>query len=106
MERNKESQNAALLDLQNEMKSLKSLFISRASSNALEQQAPITPSYTTSLPTTPVVPTEGLSSRLSATINGSGARAGIPSWQMAAPQTSSANNTTAPAAETEVNTSK
>lgn len=92
------------------MKSLKSLFISRASSNALEQasSSPTTPAYTTSLPTTPVAPspTDGLSSRLSATINGGGARAGIPAWQMAASQASSANNTTTPAAETEATTSK
>ncbi|KAG2233645.1 peroxisomal membrane anchor protein conserved region-domain-containing protein [Thamnidium elegans] len=116
LERNKESQNAALLDLQNEMKSLKSLFISRASSNALEQasSAPATPAYNTtvsSVPTTPVAapsPTDGLSSRLSATINSSGARAGIPAWQMAASQASSANNTTTttPAAETEATNSK
>lgn len=121
LERNKESQNAALLDLQNEMKSLKSLFISRASSNALEQASsapatPAAPAYNTtvsSVPTTPVAapsPTDGLSSRLSATINSSGARAGIPAWQMAASQASSANNTTTttttPAAETEATNSK
>lgn len=98
------------------MKSLKSLFISRASSNALEQasSAPTTPAYNTtvsSVPTTPVTapsPTDGLSSRLSATINNSGARAGIPAWQMAAAQASSANNTTTttPAAETEATNSK
>ncbi|KAG2195254.1 hypothetical protein INT47_007983, partial [Mucor saturninus] len=108
LERNKESQNAALVDLQNEMKSLKSLFISRASSNTVEQ-APATPSYTTSLPSTPVTSTDGLSSRLSATLNSSGARAGIPAWQMAASQASSANNNTttsaANATETEANPS-
>lgn len=96
------------------MKSLKSLFISRASSTALEQasSAPTTPAYNTtvsSVPNTPVAipsPTDGLSSRLSATLNGSGARAGIPAWQMAASQSSPANNTTTPAAETEATGSK
>ncbi|GAN05370.1 peroxisomal membrane anchor family protein [Mucor ambiguus] len=104
LERNKEAQNAVLVDLQNEMKSLKSLLVSRrATSNAADQVAsvPTTPAATaaTATPTTPTTPsavaspTDGLSSRLSATINGSGARAGIPAWQMAAAQ-ASANNTT------------
>lgn len=105
MERNKEAQNAVLVDLQNEMKSLKSLLVSRrATSNVVDQvtSAPTTPAATTPAATTPAVPTtpsavasptDGLSSRLSATINGSGARAGIPAWQMAAAQ-ASANNTT------------
>ncbi|CAO0794610.1 unnamed protein product [Mucor circinelloides] len=99
LERNKEAQNAVLVDLQNEMKSLKSLLVSRrATSNVVDQvaSAPTTPAATTAAPTTPSAvasPTDGLSSRLSATINGSGARAGIPAWQMAAAQ-SSANNTT------------
>lgn len=104
MERNKEAQNAVLVDLQNEMKSLKSLLVSRrATSNIVDQvsSAPITPPATASTPTpavntaTPATvasPTDGLSSRLSATINGSNARAGIPAWQMAAAQ-ASANNT-------------
>ncbi|EPB89038.1 hypothetical protein HMPREF1544_04161 [Mucor circinelloides 1006PhL] len=99
LERNKEAQNAVLVDLQNEMKSLKSLLVSRrATSNVVDQvaSAPTTSAATTAAPTTPSAvasPTDGLSSRLSATINGSGARAGIPAWQMAAAQ-SSANNTT------------
>ncbi|KAK4521810.1 uncharacterized protein ATC70_004347 [Mucor velutinosus] len=101
LERNKEAQNAVLVDLQNEMKSLKSLLVSRrATSNVVDQvtSAPATPAATTApaAPTTPSAvasPTDGLSSRLSATINGSGARAGIPAWQMAAAQ-ASANNTT------------
>lgn len=81
------------------MKSLKSLLVSRrATSNVADQvaSAPTTPAATAAAPTTPSAvasPTDGLSSRLSATINGSGARAGIPAWQMAAAQ-SSANNTT------------
>lgn len=95
MERNKEAQNAVLVDLQNEMKSLKSLLVSRrATSNVVDQvaSAPTTPAAPTT-PSAVASPTDGLSSRLSATINGSGARAGIPAWQMAAAQ-SSANNTT------------
>lgn len=101
MERNKEAQNAVLVDLQNEMKSLKSLLVSRrATSNVVDQvtSAPATPAAVAApaAPTTPSAvasPTDGLSSRLSATINGGGARAGIPAWQMAAAQ-ASANNTT------------
>ncbi|CAO3642415.1 unnamed protein product [Mucor fragilis] len=101
LERNKEAQNAVLVDLQNEMKSLKSLLVSRrATSNVVDQvtSAPATPAAVAApaAPTTPSAvasPTDGLSSRLSATINGGGARAGIPAWQMAAAQ-ASANNTT------------
>ncbi|KAI8645673.1 peroxisomal membrane anchor protein conserved region-domain-containing protein [Parasitella parasitica] len=106
LERNKEAQNAVLLDLQNEMKSLKSLLVSRrTTSNVLDQVSskPATPTAAAATPvpaaTTPATPapvaspTDGLSSRLSATINNSGARAGIPAWQMASSQ-SSANNTT------------
>jgi peroxin-14 len=95
LERNKESQNAVLVDLQNEMKSLKSLLVSRrATSNVLEQasSAPASPAVTT--PATVASPTEGLSSRLAATINSSGARAGIPAWQMAAAQQANNTNTT------------
>ncbi|KAI7907041.1 peroxisomal membrane anchor protein conserved region-domain-containing protein [Cokeromyces recurvatus] len=86
LERNKESQNAVLVDLQNEMKSLKSLLVSRrtATSTVLDQisSAPTSPA----LSNTPVgisSPIDGLSSRLAATINSSGTRAGIPAWQMA-----------------------
>ncbi|CEP10440.1 hypothetical protein [Parasitella parasitica] len=105
LERNKEAQNAVLLDLQNEMKSLKSLLVSRrATSSVLDQVSSSTPSTptattaTTPLPATATSasvasPTDGLSSRLSATINNSGARAGIPAWQMAASQSSANNNT-------------
>jgi peroxin-14 len=98
-----------LVDLQNEMKSLKSLLVSRrATSNVLEQasSAPATPSVTAPATPSPAAasPTDGLSSRLSATINGSGARAGIPAWQMAAAQQASNTNTTSAesAATTEV----
>lgn len=109
LERNKEAQNAVLVDLQNEMKSLKSLLVSRrATSNVVDQatSAPTTPAATTAVaPTTPSAvasPTDGLSSRLSATINGSGARAGIPAWQMAAAQ-ASANNTTSSSSSSNAN---
>lgn len=77
MERNKEAQNAVLIDLQNEMKSLKSLLVNRR---------PTVPEQGSSAPSTP---TDGLSSRLAATLNASGSRAGIPAWQMAATQSSS-----------------
>ncbi|KAI9486345.1 MAG: peroxisomal membrane anchor protein conserved region-domain-containing protein, partial [Benjaminiella poitrasii] len=101
LERNKEAQNSVLVDLQNEMKSLKSLLVSRrtAASTVLDQ--------TSSAPTTPILnntntgissPTDGLSSRLAATINSSGARAGIPAWQMA--NSSGNNNNTASSANT------
>ncbi|KAL9556471.1 hypothetical protein MBANPS3_001864 [Mucor bainieri] len=110
LERNKEAQNAVLVDLQNEMKSLKSLLVSRrATSNVVDQvaSAPTTPAATTA-PAAPTPaaavasPTDGLSSRLSATINGSGARAGIPAWQMAAAQ-ASANNTTSSSSSSNAN---
>lgn len=91
MERNKDSQNAVLLDLQNEMKSLKSLLISRrTTSSVVDQISSSTPSIATTIPSTNVSsPTDGLSSRLAATINSSGGRAGIPAWQM---KSSSSNN--------------
>ncbi|KAI8979854.1 peroxisomal membrane anchor protein conserved region-domain-containing protein [Mycotypha africana] len=97
LDRNKEAQNAALLDLQNEMKSLKSLLVNRrAPSTVLDQvsSAPSTPTTIGSTATTAMTspsPTDGLSSRLSATLNASGVRAGIPAWQM----TSSSSNTNA-----------
>ncbi|KAG1046080.1 hypothetical protein G6F43_011170 [Rhizopus delemar] len=77
LERNKEAQNAVLIDLQNEMKSLKSLLVNRR---------PTVPEQGSSASSTP---TDGLSSRLAATLNASGSRAGIPAWQMAATQSSS-----------------
>ncbi|KAI8972489.1 peroxisomal membrane anchor protein conserved region-domain-containing protein [Pilobolus umbonatus] len=69
LERNKEAQTAVIVELQNEMKSLKSLFASRRTVDPV------------------VTPTTDLSSRLSATLNGSNARAGIPAWQMASTNT-------------------
>lgn len=69
LDRNKEAQNRVLEELQNELKSLKSLMLSR------RPQSPAVDS-----------PTEnGLSSRLTAALNGSGsAKPGIPAWQQAA----------------------
>ncbi|ORE12073.1 hypothetical protein BCV72DRAFT_246534 [Rhizopus microsporus var. microsporus] len=83
LERNKEAQNAVLVDLQSEMKSLKSLLLNRRTTpNSLEPAS--------SAPTSPA--TDGLSSRLSATLNAGGSRVGIPAWQMAATQASSSSN--------------
>ncbi|KAI8368992.1 peroxisomal membrane anchor protein conserved region-domain-containing protein [Blakeslea trispora] len=77
LDRNKESQNAVLADLQNEVKSLKSLLVSRRPiSNPTESVS--------SAPTTPTASTnDALTSRLASTLNSSGTRAGIPAWQMA-----------------------
>lgn len=115
MERNKESQNAALTELQNEMKSLKSLLVSRRPAVEQVSSAPSTPTGTTTTTTTtntpaPVTssPTDGLSSRLAATINGTGNRAGIPAWQMASQSSSSpsnSNTTTSNTNETNVEAS-
>ncbi|KAI7872116.1 peroxisomal membrane anchor protein conserved region-domain-containing protein, partial [Spinellus fusiger] len=74
LDRNKESQSVILNDLQNEVKSLKSLLLSRRPTGSPSVLDPTSP-----LETTPT----GLSSRLSAAFN-STPRAGIPSWQMAA----------------------
>lgn len=108
LDRNKDAQSAVLNDLQNEIKSLKSLLLSRRStgSSLIDQisnnnnnnisAATATPSTNgntatvTSSPTsTSTVPnTEGLSPRLSAAFNTS-TRPGIPAWQL-----SSANKAT------------
>ncbi|KAI9282276.1 peroxisomal membrane anchor protein conserved region-domain-containing protein [Sporodiniella umbellata] len=77
LERNKEAQNSVLTDLQNEMKSLKSLLINRRP-----------PTSDSNTPTTPASPIEGLPPRIAATLGSSGSRAGIPAWQMAASQSS------------------
>ncbi|KAI8059064.1 peroxisomal membrane anchor protein conserved region-domain-containing protein [Gilbertella persicaria] len=100
LERNKEAQNAVLVDLQNEMKSLKSLLVSR--------RAVTTSDSVSSAPTTPASQastnlTDGLSSRLSATLNNSGARAGIPAWQMASNNTSNETNNNAEASGSSAN---
>ncbi|CAO3687639.1 unnamed protein product [Rhizopus microsporus] len=98
LERNKEAQNAVLVDLQNEMKSLKSLLLNRRTTpNSLEPAS--------SAPTSPA--TDGLSSRLSATLNAGGSRVGIPAWQMAATQasSSSSSNNTPSSSNAEASTS-
>ncbi|KAL0080477.1 peroxisomal membrane anchor protein conserved region-domain-containing protein [Phycomyces blakesleeanus] len=87
LDRNKESQGLILNDLQTEIKSLKSLLLSRRPTNGasslLEQgsSTPVSPVHTSTsaIDTTPV----GLSPRLSAAFSSS-PRAGIPSWQIAA----------------------
>lgn len=86
LDRNKEAQNRVLEELQNELKSLKSLMLSR------RPQSPAVDS-----------PTEnGLSSRLTAALNGSGsAKPGIPAWQQAAaskPAAASSSSEAEPAA--------
>ncbi|CAO3598761.1 unnamed protein product [Absidia cylindrospora] len=94
LDRNKDAQSAVLNDLQNEIKSLKSLLLSRRAtrSSSLEQESSSNMSNTTTAspstsspatPTTTNTSTEGLSPRLSAALNTS-ARPGIPAWQMVA----------------------
>ncbi|KAI8365365.1 peroxisomal membrane anchor protein conserved region-domain-containing protein [Radiomyces spectabilis] len=84
LDRNKEAQAAILNDLQNEIKSLKSLMLSRRpttpGSSLLEQGSSSNPIQS---PSTPGASTDGLSPRLAATLN-AGNRPGIPAWQMAA----------------------
>ncbi|ORZ23973.1 peroxisomal membrane anchor protein conserved region-domain-containing protein [Absidia repens] len=104
LDRNKDAQSAVLNDLQNEIKSLKSLLLSRRApgSSLLEQgssntaPAPASPSTsttpTTAAAATPTTATEGLSPRLSAAFNSSSARPGIPAWQMAAANKSSSSS--------------
>ncbi|CAO3593960.1 unnamed protein product [Absidia cylindrospora] len=105
LDRNKDAQSAVLNDLQNEIKSLKSLLLSRRApgSSLLEQgssntaPAPASPSTSTTpttAATTAPATTEGLSPRLSAAFNSSSARPGIPAWQMAAANKSSSSSTT------------
>jgi peroxin-14 len=78
LDRNKDAQATILNDLQTEVKSLKSLLLSRRPATALLDGAGSgSPSVTS-----PPAETNGISPRLSATFNSS-ARPGIPSWQMA-----------------------
>jgi peroxin-14 len=79
LDRNKDAQATILNDLQTEVKSLKSLLLSRRPATALlDGAASSSPSVTSP----PAVETNGISPRLSATFNSS-ARPAIPSWQMA-----------------------
>ncbi|KAI9499010.1 peroxisomal membrane anchor protein conserved region-domain-containing protein, partial [Zychaea mexicana] len=89
MDRNKEAQNAVLEDLQNELKSLKSLIVSRRP--AMPEQA----SGANNTSNSPVV--NGLSPSLSAALNGNNTSksAGIPAWQMAATKSGDAPATSA-----------
>lgn len=75
LDRNKEAQNRVLEELQNELKSLKSLILSR------RPQSPAVDGSSS--------PSEnGLTSRLTAALNGTGnAKPGIPAWQQAAAAT-------------------
>ncbi|KAI9017884.1 peroxisomal membrane anchor protein conserved region-domain-containing protein [Phycomyces nitens] len=93
LDRNKESQGVILNDLQTEVKSLKSLLLSRRPTNGvssvLEQgsSTPVSPAHLSSSFTeaSPV----GLSPRLSAALN-SNAHSGIPAWQISAAKATSA----------------
>ncbi|SAM09008.1 hypothetical protein [Absidia glauca] len=121
LDRNKDAQGAVLNDLQNEIKSLKSLLLSRrspgaslleqGSSNATTTSTPSSPS-TASAPAVsttaaPAATTEGLSPRLSAAFNSSSARPGIPAWQMAAANKStSSDNKTAEASSSSSSSSE
>ncbi|KAI8070051.1 peroxisomal membrane anchor protein conserved region-domain-containing protein [Gongronella butleri] len=86
LDRNKEAESAVLSDLQNEIKSLKSLLVSRRSPGAsLIDQASSASSSPVSAPTTAAAATpntDGLSPRLAAALGGAN-RPGIPAWQMA-----------------------
>ncbi|ORX46340.1 hypothetical protein DM01DRAFT_1339658 [Hesseltinella vesiculosa] len=86
IDRNKEAESAMLNDLQNEIKSLKSLLVNRRSPGAalIDQAASGVASASPSAATSPI--TDGMSPRLSAAI-GSPSRAGIPAWQMASSST-------------------
>ncbi|KAG2227690.1 hypothetical protein INT45_004732, partial [Circinella minor] len=96
MDRNKDSQAGVMTDLQNEVKSLKSLLLSRRPLNPNEvSTSPIgaTPSPSNIESPTASSPS-GISLRLSNALNSSSsgsARAGIPAWQMAS---SGSNNIT------------
>ncbi|KAI8099150.1 peroxisomal membrane anchor protein conserved region-domain-containing protein [Halteromyces radiatus] len=106
LDRNKEAQGAVLNDLQNEIKSLKSLLLSRRSPGAslLEQGSSNTTSSSPAVSAS-TTNTDGLSPRLSAAFNSSSSRPGIPAWQMASankssPSTESKTNESTTTAET------
>ncbi|KAF7721523.1 peroxisomal membrane protein pex14 [Apophysomyces ossiformis] len=85
LDRNRDAQAAILNDLQNEIKSLKSLMFSRRPGNpgsSLLDQGVNATTPSTSNSETPA----GLSPRLSAAFN-TNARPGIPAWQIAAKST-------------------
>ncbi|ORY93503.1 peroxisomal membrane anchor protein conserved region-domain-containing protein [Syncephalastrum racemosum] len=106
LDRNKEAQSAVLNDLQNEIKSLKSLLLARRpttpGSSLLDQPQqqqstdaaiPGAGAAAASSPATPA----GMSPRLASALN-SNNRAGIPAWQMAAANKSSPANGTSSSA--------
>ncbi|KAI9284881.1 peroxisomal membrane anchor protein conserved region-domain-containing protein [Umbelopsis sp. AD052] len=96
LDRNKDAQATILNDLQTEVKSLKSLLLSRRPATALlDGAASSSPAVTSP----PAAETNGISPRLSATFNAS-ARPGIPSWQIAA-KTAPAATETKPAGSSE-----
>ncbi|KAG2215956.1 hypothetical protein INT45_004090 [Circinella minor] len=106
MDRNKEAQNTVLEDLQNELKSLKSLIVSRRPTTPAPEQGSGNNTINSTTSNSPGTSVEnGLSPRLSAALNGANniKSPGIPSWQMAAaksadtPATSSSSGVTAPA---------
>ena len=107
MDRNKEAQNTVLEDLQNELKSLKSLIVSRRPTTPAPEQGSGNNTINSTTSNSPATSVEnGLSPRLSAALNGANniKSPGIPSWQMAAaksadtPATSSSSAVTTPAA--------
>lgn len=80
LDRNKEAQGAVLNDLQNEVKSLKSLLLARRPGSSIIDQ-PSGGGGSASDSAAPSTPS-GLSPRLSSVLNGNG-RTGIPAWQIA-----------------------
>jgi peroxin-14 len=102
LDRNKDAQATILNDLQTEVKSLKSLLISRrpvSSATTLLDQA----SSGTGSVTSPSAETNGISPRLPASFNSS-SRPGIPSWQMAAKNAAAETKTPATSVEDAANT--
>ncbi|KAI8140893.1 peroxisomal membrane anchor protein conserved region-domain-containing protein [Fennellomyces sp. T-0311] len=95
LDRNKDAQANVLTDLQNEVKSLKSLLMARRPVPSVD--SPSTPGAPE--PSSP----SGLSARLTNALNSSSSRAGIPAWQMAASGGSS--NANGKATETSSSTS-
>jgi peroxin-14 len=103
MDRNKEAQNLQLQDLQNELKSLKSLLLNRTSQRSYTPALPSSvsaPGLNTALPNTNGTPATGASEALNAVaLSGRSetpppsatgtspflpSRPGIPAWQLAA----------------------
>ena len=95
MDRNKEAQTVMLTELQDEIKSLKSLLLNRRPTQATASATPSLPADNVSGIPIMTTTADGLSPRLSAAF-GANSRPGIPPWQLKNQQTSAVASANVP----------